>query len=118
GPTEAVGSLATFVVLLRLGAWEWGAVPGPSLLATASGAAFLAVVVGQLANAVACRDESRAAWRLGLRGNPLLAGALVVETVLCLAFVGVPPLAGVLGGSWPGAVGVVGALATGAAVVG
>jgi magnesium-transporting ATPase (P-type) len=117
GPTEALGSLTAFVVVLHLGGWTWGATPPATLLATASGAAFLAIVVGQLANAVACRHESRPAWRTGLRGNRLLGWALAVEGVLCLAFVGLPPLAGVLGGSWPGAVGVLGAAATGTAVV-
>jgi magnesium-transporting ATPase (P-type) len=117
GPTEAVGALTTFVVVLHRGGWVWGDAPATGLLTTASGAAFLAVVVGQLANAVACRDETRPAWRLGLRGNSLLAWALAVEAVLCLAFVGWAPLTRVLGGSWPGTVGVVGALATGAGVV-
>jgi magnesium-transporting ATPase (P-type) len=117
GPTEAAGAITTFVVVLRRGGWSWGEAPAAPLLGTASGAAFLAVVVGQLANAVACRDETRAAWRVRLRGNSLLAWALAVEAVLCLAFVGWAPLARVLGGSWPGVVGVVGALATGAAVV-
>src|SRR5689334_20653030 len=117
GPTEALGALLLFVLVLHRGGWAWGDVPGPKLLATASGAAFLAVVVGQLANAVACRDESHPAWRLGLRGNRLLAWALAVETVLCLVFVGLPAVGDVLGGSWPGTVGVLGALATGVAVV-
>ena len=112
-----MGALTTFVVVLLVGGWRWGAVPSASLLGTASGSAFFAVAVGQLANAVACRDERRPAWQLLWRGNPLLAWALGVETLLCLAFVSVPPLTEVLGGSWPGALGFAGAAATGIAVV-
>ncbi len=116
GLTEAVGVLATFVLVLHLGGWSWGRVPAADLLATASGSAFAAVAAGQLANAVACRSGTRPAWRVGLRGNRLLAGAITLEALLCLAFVGLPPMQRVLGGRWPSAAGFLGALATAVAV--
>lgn len=116
GPTEAVGSLATFAAVLLLGGWRWGATPEGALLATASGSAFAAITVGQLVNAVACRSTSRPLWRVGLRGNPLLQKALVVQVLVCGLLLGVPGVAEVLGGSWPSTAGWVGALATGLAV--
>ena len=51
--------------------------PAPALLAAASGAAFAAVVLGQLANAFACRSEHRPVGRWSLRGNRLLLGAVL-----------------------------------------
>ena len=40
--------------------------PAPGVLLAASGAAFTAVVLGQLANAFACRSATRAAVAAGL----------------------------------------------------
>lgn len=57
----------------------FGATPHPALLATASGTAFAAIVLGHLANAVACRSETRWVGRVGIRGNRLLLYAVVVE---------------------------------------
>lgn len=101
GLAEAVGSLTTFLVVLLAGGWSWGATPRPALLATASGAAFAAIVLGQLVNAVACRSRTRLVTRLGLRGNPLLPWALASEAAALVLFVGLPPLASLLGGTWP-----------------
>ena len=117
GPVEAAMSLLTFAGVLLLGGWQWGQTPGAALLTTASGGAFVAIVVGQLANALACRSQSRPAWVTRLRGNRLLTWALVAEAAVCLSFVGVPPLAAVLGGGWPSAAGWVGAVLTAGAVV-
>ncbi|MGN8245808.1 cation-translocating P-type ATPase [Cellulomonas soli] len=116
GPAEAAGSLATFLAVLTVGGWSWGAAPAPALLATASGSAFAAIVVGQMVNAVACRSRTRPAWTLRWRGNRLLGWAVVSELAALVLFVGPTPLAGLLGGTWPGPVGWAGALATGAAV--
>ncbi|MEN1974414.1 cation-translocating P-type ATPase [Cellulomonas sp. P4] len=116
GLAEAVGSLTTFLVVLLAGGWTWGATPGPALLATASGAAFAAIVLGQLVNAVACRSRTRPVTRSGLRGNPLLPWALASEAAALALFVGLPPLASLLGGTWPDARGWAGAVATGALV--
>jgi magnesium-transporting ATPase (P-type) len=105
GPSEALASLGAFVMVLSLGGWRWGATPSAALLATASGTAFAAIVLGQLANAFACRSETRTVLRTGARGNRLLLAAVGVELVLLLVFLGVPPLADLLGGTWPPPVG-------------
>lgn len=101
GPAEAIVEMVAFTVVLLLGGWAWGLEPSAGLLAVASGTAFAAVVLGQLANAFACRSESR--WVLGksLRANRLLLGAVVVEMVLLVVFLGFGPLARLLGQSWP-----------------
>ena len=105
GPAEALVSLTAFLVVLSLGGWRWGATPGAALLATASGTAFAAIVLGQLGNAFACRSETRTVLQTGLRGNRLLLMAVGVELGLLLVVLGVPLLAQLLGGGWPSALG-------------
>ena len=101
GPAEALASLGAFALVLLGGGWRWGMAADPGLLATASGTAFAAIVAGQLANAYACRSESRPFFRLRPAGNRLLLAAIASEVVLLLVFVGVPPVARLLGGGWP-----------------
>ncbi|HEX7746145.1 MAG TPA: cation-transporting P-type ATPase [Micromonosporaceae bacterium] len=105
GPAEVLASLGAFTAVLLVGGWRWGVAPDPDLTAVASGTAFAAIVLGQLANAFACRSGTRAAWRLDLRGNPLLLGAVAVEVLLLFVFVGVPAVARLLGGALPGPAG-------------
>jgi hypothetical protein len=92
--------MAAFLATLAAAGWVVGSEPSPAVLAAASGAAFAAVVLGQLGNAFACRSETRWVGRIDLRSNPLLIGAVAVELVLLAVFLA-PPLAGVLGGSPP-----------------
>jgi magnesium-transporting ATPase (P-type) len=101
GPTEALVSLGAFAVVLLGGGWTWGGTPQRGLLAAASGTAFTAIVFGQLANAYACRSESRPAFRVDLRRNRLLPGAVAAELALLAVFIGVPAIAGTRGGRWP-----------------
>jgi calcium-translocating P-type ATPase len=101
GPAEVIASLTAFVAVLIGGGWRWGATPAAGLLATASGTAFAAIVLGQLANAYACRSETRAAFTLDPRRNRLLAVAVATELALLAAFLGVPTIANLLGGGWP-----------------
>ena len=105
GPAEATVEMAAFIVVLLAGGWTWGHEPSIHLLGVASGAAFTAVVLGQLANAFACRSEST--WALGkpLGSNPALVAATVVELMLLAAFLATPAVADLLGGSWPSALG-------------
>jgi magnesium-transporting ATPase (P-type) len=105
GPTEALVALSAFGLVLLAGGWHWGATPPPLLLATASGTAFAAIVLGQLANAFACRSETRTVRATGLGGNRLLLVAVVAELGALAAFLFVPPVAGLLGGDPPTATG-------------
>jgi calcium-translocating P-type ATPase len=101
GPTEVLISMSAFTIVLLAGGWRWGTEPDPQLLATASGTAFTAIVLGQLANAFACRSETRPGYRLDPRTNPLLPGAIAVEILLLLVFLSIPPLPDLLGGTMP-----------------
>jgi hypothetical protein len=55
----------------------------------------------QIANAFACRSETRPAWRVDPRRNPFVLGAVAVEALLLLGFLGIPWVSDLLGGSWP-----------------
>ncbi|MGF1664570.1 MAG: cation transporting ATPase C-terminal domain-containing protein [Kineosporiaceae bacterium] len=118
GPAEAVVEMAAFVAVMAAAGWRpGGPVPAPHVVAAASGAAFTAVVAGQLAAAFACRSEHRPPWRLRRRGNRLLLVAVVVEALALAAFLGVPPLAGLLGHALPPLLGWAVALAAAPAVL-
>ncbi|MFE3999021.1 cation-translocating P-type ATPase [Nocardioides sp. YIM B13467] len=117
GPIEAVAAVTAFVWVLTGGGWELGETPGAALLARASGTAFAVIAVAQVANAFACRSESRPAWRVDPRRNPLVLIAVAVELVLLAAFLGLPWLADLLGGSWPSGAGWLWALGAGIALL-
>jgi magnesium-transporting ATPase (P-type) len=101
GPTEALVSMGAFLLVLAGGGWAWGQTPGAGLLASASGAAFAAIALGQMANAFACRSVTLPVWRQRPTGNRLLLAAVAAEVVLLAAFLALPPLPHLLGGSWP-----------------
>ncbi len=105
GPTEAVMEMAAFLAVLTVGGWTWAHAPGSTLLAVASGTAFAAVVLGQLANAFACRSQSRSVLRLPLAGNRLLLGAVVFELLVLAGLLWIGSLARQLGGAPPSALG-------------
>lgn len=105
GPAEAIATMGAFVGVLLLGGWQWGLPPDPTLLATASGTAFAAVVLGQLTNAYACRSETRWIGAVLRRPNLLLPIAVASEVAILLIFLGVPAIAALLGGSLPSPVG-------------
>jgi magnesium-transporting ATPase (P-type) len=105
GPAEALTTMLAFVALLMVGGWTVGTAPGGALLAVASGTAFTAVVLGQMANAFACRSETRSVLGTGLLGNPLLLAAVGAELAMLVVFLGVPPVADLLGGTVPDALG-------------
>lgn len=117
GPTEAVCSMSVFVAVLVTGGWAWGQTPGAGLLSAASGAAFAAIAVGQMANAFACRSTTRPIWRLSPTSNKLLLVAVGVEILLILGFLSFPFLTDLLGGSWPSGAGWLGAIAGGAVLI-
>ena len=96
GPAEAAASMVTFFVVLWMSGWWPGEPLAASDRAHASGAAFLAIVLGQAATAFACRSDH--VWVGGMSpwGNPLLVGAKLVELVLTAVLLGVPVFAGAL----------------------
>ena len=97
GPVEAVIALAAFVVTFVAAGWALGnPFPEGDVLLTASGAAFTAVVLGQLANVIACRSTIRPFWRVPPTSNPLVPWAIVTEVALLLVFLFVPFVADLL----------------------
>jgi calcium-translocating P-type ATPase len=113
GPTEAVMEIAAFLTVYLVSGWRPGDAFGRgALLETASGAAFTAVVIGQFANAFACRSTVLPAWRVPLRTNRLLLGALGVEVVVLGVFLFVSPVADLLDQRPPSVAGFAVALAT------
>jgi magnesium-transporting ATPase (P-type) len=97
GPVEAAVELAAFVTVFVAAGWRPGdAFPHGATLLAASGAAFTAVVLGQAANAFACRSTVRPPWRIGWTTNRLLLGAVVAALAMLAGFLYLTPLADVL----------------------
>jgi magnesium-transporting ATPase (P-type) len=102
GPTEALASLSVFVAVFWVSGWRPGeSFPEGDVALAASGAAFATVVVGQVANALACRSATRPAWKIGRPPGRALLGALAFEGVVAAAMVGIPPFASLLGQAAP-----------------
>jgi magnesium-transporting ATPase (P-type) len=98
GPVEAFIEMTAFLVALAAVGWRpGGPFPEGAALLAASGAAFTAVVIGQMANAFACRSSTRWPGAIGWTGNRFLLKAVVVELLLLCAFLYVRPLAALLG---------------------
>jgi magnesium-transporting ATPase (P-type) len=117
GPAEAFAAMTAFVLVLLAGGWVLGEPADAAVLMTASGTAFAAVVIGQMANAFACRSATRTVVRGGLRGNRLLVYAVVFELVILGVFLVVPPLPELLGGDLPSPLGWALALAAAPVVI-
>jgi magnesium-transporting ATPase (P-type) len=97
GPAEAIVEMAAFLATFVASGWTPGeSFPGGDTLLAASGAAFTAVVIGQAANAFACRSATYLPGRLGWFTNPLLIGAVATELAMLAVFLFVPPLADLL----------------------
>lgn len=96
GPTEAAVSMLAFLAVLVAGGWGFGDDPSAKLLATASGGAFAAVVLGQAANAFACRSSVRPPWSLGWTTNRLVLWGVAAEVVLLALLLHVEPVADVM----------------------
>jgi calcium-translocating P-type ATPase len=102
GPTEAAVEMSAFIVALIAAGWRPGdSFPTGHALMAASGAAFAAVVIGQIANAFACRSATRAPWRLGWTSNRFLLWAIGVEMLVLSGFLLVPPAADLLDHAFP-----------------
>jgi magnesium-transporting ATPase (P-type) len=111
GPLESVVATAAFLATYAAAGWHFGAgfPPGKVFLA-ASGAAFTAVVVGQMGTALACRSTTRWVGALGWSSNLLLLFAIAVEFLALLTFLSFRPVAHMLGHSVPTVAGLLVAL--------
>ena len=102
GCTEAVVALFAFTATFLAAGWRLGReFPGGSTLLAASGAAFTAIVLGQAANAFACRSSVHPAWALDPRSNRLLIAAVLAELSLLALLLYTPAIAHLLGHSAP-----------------
>jgi magnesium-transporting ATPase (P-type) len=118
GPTITAGTMLAFVLSLVAAGWYPGdAFPDGHALMAASGAAFMTVVIGQTANAFACRSSSRWPGSLGWTTNHLLIPAATIELAFSFAVLFITPIAEELGHANPPLVGWVVALATAGAVL-
>jgi magnesium-transporting ATPase (P-type) len=106
GPTEALLEMAAFGAVLLTSGWRPGGQPpdGAALLA-ASGAAFSTVILGQAANAFACRSTTRSPNALGWRTNPVLLMAVGIQLLMLVGFLYLPPVSAVLGHASPPPIG-------------
>ncbi len=106
GPVEAFVEMTAFLMVFVAAGWRPGdAFPHGETLLAASGAAFTAVVFGQLANAFACRSTIRPFWKIGWTTNKLLLGAIVAEVAMLATFLYLPPLADLLDQAPPTGIG-------------
>lgn len=100
GPTISLFSMSAFLVSHLSAGWRPGEpFPGGTAALGASGAAFMAVVLGQMANAFACRSTTRWPGALGWTRNRLLVGAVAVALAVSLVLLVTP--AGVVIGQAP-----------------
>ncbi len=119
GPAEAFAEMSAFLVALAAAGWRPGdTFPTGHALMAASGAAFAAVVIGQIANSFACRSATRWPGLLGWRSNRLLLWAVGVELIALAGFLLIPPVANLLGQAFPPLAGFVVALLAAPLVLG
>ena len=106
GLTESIVEMLAFLAALSYAGWRPGlAFPSGTALFSASGAAFTAVVAGQMANAFACRSASLWPGKLGWFSNRYLVLAVFCEAAMLIGFLYFRPLANLLGQAPPNMVG-------------
>lgn len=106
GPLESIVALAAFLGTYLAAGWHFGAgFPSGHVFLAASGAAFTAVVLGQMATALACRSIARPIGALGWFSNRLLLFAIGVECLTLVFFLNFKPVAHMLGHSVPTLIG-------------
>jgi calcium-translocating P-type ATPase len=94
GPTIAAATMLAFVVSLVAQGWRpGGTLPPAAGIAAASGAAFMTVVLGQKANAFACRSSTRRPGQLGWTTNRLLPFSILIELTFAAVVLFVGPIA-------------------------
>jgi calcium-translocating P-type ATPase len=112
GPLESVVAMAAFLATYLAAGWHFGSsFPFGNVFLAASGAAFTAVVLGQMGTALACRSTTRWVGTLGWFSNPLLLFAIGVEFLALVGFLSLEPVAHMLGHSVPTVAGLLVALA-------
>lgn len=113
GLTESIVEMVAYLATLWSMGWRPGApFPSGAPLLAASGAAFTAVVAGQMANAFACRSAVVSPRHLGWFSNRYLVAAVLCELLMLAGFLYLPFLSNLLGQAPPNAVGyIVAALA-------
>jgi calcium-translocating P-type ATPase len=118
GPVEAMVEMFAFLVAMTVAGWRpGGSFPGGDALLAASGAAFAAVVIGQAANAFACRSTTLWPGALGWMRNRLLVAAVAMELLMLMGFLTIPAIADVLEHTIPPWQGALAALAAAPAVI-
>jgi magnesium-transporting ATPase (P-type) len=111
GLTESIVEMLVFLAVLSYSGWEPGVhFPSGNALLPASGAAFTAVVAGQMANAFACRSASLWPGKLGWFSNRYLVLAVLCEAAMLVGFLYFSPLATLLGQAPPNLIGYLTAL--------
>jgi len=106
GPVMSAMSMMAFLATFIAFGWRPGQpYPTGEVLLAASGAAFLTVVLGQMANAFACRSSTLWPGALGWATNRLLIPAVAAGLLISLGMVFVPPIAALLGQAPPMPVG-------------
>jgi magnesium-transporting ATPase (P-type) len=102
GPVVALMTMAAFLASLAADGWRPGETfPGGTVLAAASGSAFVAVVIAQTANAFACRSSTRTIGELGWTTNPYILPAIAFALLFTAATLAIGPIADQLGQTWP-----------------
>ena len=93
GLTESIVEMLAFLAALSFAGWRPGlAFPSGTAFFSASGAAFTAVVAGQMANAFACRSASLWPGKLGWFSNRYLVLAVFCEAAMLIGFLYFPRL--------------------------
>lgn len=111
GLTESVIEMIAFLTALFFSGWRPGLpFPAGTAFLAASGAAFTAVVAGQMANAFACRSATLWPGKLGWFSNRFLVLAILCEAAMLAGFLYFAPLAKVLGQEPPNRAGFLAAL--------
>lgn len=111
GPVESLMEMIAFLGVFVAMGWRPGSpFPSGDVLLKASGAAFSAVVLGQMANAFACRSAARWPGKLGWWTNRFLLVAVMFEVFLLAALLHFRPLALLLGQAPPNRSGLMAAL--------
>lgn len=112
GPLESLVAMAAFLTTYVDAGWRLGnSLPLGAVFLAASGAAFTAVVLGQMGTALACRSTTRWMGALGWFSNRLLIFAIGIELLALICFLGFKPIAQELGQSVPTLAGFLVALA-------